>query len=82
MKVVFEKTETSISNTKRKKKMLRKDVDRLLKDVICADIHNIVFFNSLSYASDSICDNSVDSVVTVVNTDTVFQIESLNVEKE
>ena len=46
MKVVFEKTETSISNTKRKKKMLRKDVDRLLEAVICADVHNVVLLNS------------------------------------
>ena len=82
MKNVFEKTETSITNTKRKKKLLRKDVDRLLEDVICADIHNVVLFYSLPYASDHISADIVETVVTVENTDNVLQIESLKAENK
>jgi len=79
MKTVFDKTETSISNTKRKKKLLRKDVDRILENVICADINNLVVLQSVAYASAHI---SADSVDIVVNIDKVHQIESLKAENE
>ena len=52
--------------------MLRKDVDRLLEDVICADIHNIVLFHTIANASDVISADTVDSVEIVENTANVL----------